>query len=94
MSCYGSKYIKSNGQVLHRSTYQALTQEEWVQKECKAEYSLFMESPCQRLGSQAMVRDSVELGTEDMLQYDPYDDESQNADTFPILDKESEVTPE
>ena len=48
----------------------------------------------QRLGHHAMVRDLVELGVEDMLQYNPHEDKSQNAKTFPILDKEPEVTPE
>ena len=41
-----------------------------------------------------MVRDQVELGVEDTLQYDTYEDELQNANTFPMLDEESEVTPE
>ena len=36
----------------------------------------------------------VQLGVENMLQYDPHEDKSQNAEMFPILDGESEVTPE
>ena len=44
------KIMKENGQVLHRSTYWALTQEEWEREECKAECSSFMESLHQRLG--------------------------------------------
>ena len=42
--------------------------------------SLIMESLCQRLGP-------VDLGTEDVLQYDPYEDELQNVETLPILDE-------
>ena len=40
-----------------------------------------------------MVRDLVELGVENTLQYDPYEDELKNGETFPILDKEPEITP-
>ena len=56
--------------------------------------SSFMESLHQRLGHHAEVRDLVELGVKYTLQYNPYDDKSWNAEMFPILDKESEVTPE
>ena len=51
------KIIKGNGQVLHRSTYWALTKEEWEWAECKAEHNLFMDLPHQRLGPHAMVGD-------------------------------------
>ena len=35
-----------------------------------------------------MVDDFVDLGTEEMLHYDPYEDESQNVDAFPSLDED------
>ena len=35
----------------------------------------------------------VELGVEETPQYDPYEDELQNAGTFLILDEEPDVTP-
>ena len=35
----------------------------------------------------------VDLGLEKTLQYDSYEDESQNADALPILDEKPEVTP-
>ena len=41
-----------------------------------------------------MVSDLAYLGSEDMPQYDPYEDESQNAEMFHILDEEPEVIPE
>ena len=53
-----------------------------------------MELLLQRCDPQAMVRDPAELGIEDMSQFDPYENESQNAETFPILDEELGVTPE
>ena len=40
-----------------------------------------------------MVRDLVELGVADTPQYDPCEDEWQNAKMFPILEEEPEVTP-
>ena len=46
-----------------------------------------MESLHQRLRPCAKVRDLVELGVEDTPQYHLYEDESQNAEKFPILDK-------
>ena len=89
-----AKIIKENGQVLHRSTYQALTLEEWEWEECKAEHSLFMVSLHQKLGLCPELRDLVELGVKDTLQYDPYEDELQNAKAFPMLNEEPEITPE
>ena len=53
-----------------------------------------MEPLHQRLGPHAMGRDLVDLGVEYTLQYDPYEDESKNAKTFPILDEEPEVPQE
>ena len=62
---FTAKIIKEHSQVLHRSTYCALTQEEWKEEECKQEYSSFMESIHLRFGPHAMVRDQVELSVED-----------------------------
>ena len=70
-----AKIINENGQVLHRSMYQAPTQEEWEWEECKAKCSSFIESLHQRLDPHAEVRDWVELGVEDTLQNNPYEDE-------------------
>ena len=53
-----------------------------------------MESLHQRFGPHTEVKDLAELGIVDMPQYETYKDESQNADTFPALDKEPEVTPD
>ena len=53
-----------------------------------------MESLQQVMGPHARLRDLVNMSVEETMQYDPYEDESQNAETFPMLDKEPEVTPE
>ena len=66
-----TKIIKENCHDLHRSMYQALTQDKWELEECKQEHSLFMESLHQRLGPLAIVGDLAKLITEDMPQYDP-----------------------
>ena len=73
--------------------YQALTKKNQEWDECKAEQSFLMELLHQRLGPHAMLGDLVELGAEDTPQYDPYADDSQNAETFHMLDEEPEVTP-
>ena len=73
VSVLTAKIIKENGQVLHTSMYQALIQEEWEWKECKAEHSLFIMSLYQKLGPHVKLRDLVELGVEDTPQYDPYE---------------------
>ena len=89
-----AKNIKEKGQIPHRSMNQALTQEEWKQEECKNEVSLLMESLHQTLGPCTVLRDLVKLGVEETPQYDPYKDESQNAEKFPMLDEKPKVTPE
>ena len=43
-----------------------------------------MASLYQKLGPYSEVRDLVELGLEDILQYDPSEDELQNVKTFPM----------
>ena len=88
-----AKIIKKNCPVLHRSTYWELTQDEWEQEECKNERSLFMVSLHKVMCHHMMLRDLVDLGVEETLQYDTDEDESQNAETLPMLDEEPEVTP-
>ena len=82
------KIITEIDHVLHRSAYQALTQEEWEYEECKNECSSFMESLNQVMGPQMRLRDFVDLGVEETPQIDPSENKSQNADMFPILDEE------
>ena len=52
-----------------------------------------MESIQQRLGPCITIGDQVQLGAKDTHQYDPYKDKLQNADRFPILDEDPQVTP-
>ena len=46
----------------------------------------------QRLHPHTTVGDLIDLGAEDMLQYDPYEDVSQNVETLPSFDEKLEAT--
>ena len=80
------KIVKETGKVLKRSTYKELPRMKENEKST-IESSLFMESLHQRFGTHAAVGNLADLGTEDTLQYDPYEDELQNVETFSILDE-------
>ena len=82
-----AKIMKENVQVLQRSIYLALSQEEWEWEECKAKHISFMASLHQKLGPCTELRDLVDLGVEDTPQHDPYEDELENAETFPCWAK-------
>ena len=90
MSSTGNLRCTSYG----RSTYQVLTQDERKHEKYKEEHCLLMQLLHQRLGPHTIVGDLADLGKEDMPQYDPYKDESQNVETLTILDEESGVIPE
>ena len=88
-----AKILKENTEVLNRSTNQALTQDKWERHKFKDEHMSFMDS-FQRLDPQATLDDLADLGAEDMTQYDPNKDESQDDGKFFILYEEPEVTTE
>ena len=81
------KISKQNGQVLNRFMYEELTKEDWYRNECKDEYGLFMS-----LFTRGYVFElqwmTQQMSIEEMPQYDLYDNESQNIETFPSLDEE------
>ena len=60
---------------------------------CKAEHIFIMASLHEKLHLHAVLRVLVELGVEDIPQYDPHEDELSNAKMFPMLDEEPEVIP-
>ena len=88
-----AKIGEENGQVLHRSSYQVITQKDWEQEECKLEQSLLIKSLHQMQCPCAEVTELVELGVENTPQYDPYEKKSKNDEMFPILDEEPKVIP-
>ena len=87
-----AKIMKENSQVLQRSTYGALTKNEWEREECKNERSSFMEFLCQVMGLHMRLRDFIDPSVKETPHYDLYKDELQNAETFLIMDEEPEVT--
>ena len=89
-----AKIIKQNGQVLYRSMYRALTQDEWRKEECKNKCSSLMDSVHQALGPCTRLSNLVDLGVQETPQYVLYEDKLHNAETFPMLAEEPEITPE
>ena len=53
-----------------------------------------MASVYDRMGSQVIPRDLEDLGLENTPQYDPYEDETQNKQSFPQLAEELKPMPE
>ena len=77
------KILKENGQVVHRSTCQPLTTDELFDKDGSDAKEQFMSRVYDRLRSCILPRDLEDLGLEDTPQYDPYEDETQNKQSFP-----------
>ena len=77
------KIITEIDHVLHRSAYQALTQEEWEWEDCKNECSSFMESLNQVMVPQMRLRDFVDLGVEETPMIDPSENKLQMLKCFP-----------
>ena len=86
-----AKILKANGQVVHRSTYRALTEDEWASSEEANERAAFNKSVEDKLGPKMnpedLVADDIETTT-----YERYsDDDGENH--LPLPDEE-ETTPE
>ena len=54
----------------------------------------FMDRIYERLGSWVLPTELEDIGLENTPQYDPYEDETQNKQTFPQLEEELETMPE
>ena len=89
-----AKILTENGQVLHRSTHQPLTLDELLDRDGSDVQEQIMSRVYERLGSHVLPRELEDLGLEDTPQYDPYEDETQNEQTFPQLMEELEPMPE
>ena len=73
-----AKILMENGCMLHRSTYRPLTPDELLDKDGSDAQYLFMARVYERLGSHVLPRELKDLGLENTLQYNPYEDETQN----------------
>ena len=88
------KILSENGQVLHRSTYRLLTPDELADKDSWDAWEQFMARVHEKLGSQVIPKELENTGLESTPQYDLYEDETQNKQTFPQLAEELEPMPE
>ena len=89
-----AKSLMENGQVLHRSTYRPLTPDELLDKDESEAQEQFMARVYEKLRSLVLPKDLEDIGLENTPQYDLYEDEKQNEQTFPQLEEELEPMPE
>ena len=89
-----TKIFPENGQVLHRSTYQPSNPDELLDKDGSDAQEPLMARVHERLGSCVLPRNLEDLWIENTPQYDPYEDETQNNESFPKLAEELEPMPE
>ena len=89
-----AKILTQNGQVLHRSPYRLLTPDELLDKDGSDAWERFMAWVYERLGSWVPTRELEDIGLEYTLQYDPYEDVTQNKHVFPLLAEVQEPMPE
>ena len=80
--------------MLHRSTYRPLIFDEIADKDGLDVQDQFMARVYERLGSQVLPRELEDIGLEKMLQYEPFEDETQNEQSCPQLAEEVEPMPE
>jgi hypothetical protein len=87
-----AKRLKENGQVVHHSTYHALTEEEWQSKEERKARRVFDEAIERKLGPSVKPEDLDEDNLE-MPTFEPYDDD--DGGSIPSAkDAEKEPMPE
>ena len=77
-----AKILTENGQVLHRSIYRPLTPEELSDKDGSDAQEQFTARVYEMLGSWVLPRELEDIGLENTPQYDSYEDETQNEQTF------------
>ena len=89
-----AKILKSNGEVVHRSTYRALTPEEIESEEEQAARKEFDAAIAIKLGPQATKQDFEELGVEDAPVHEPYEDDDAAGVMPAAPPEEEEPTPD
>ncbi len=87
-----AKILQHNGEVVHQSTYRALTVEEQANNTVQQDMITFRETAEERLGATLTHAELEEVGIPNTPKYIPYSDDDQNEKTFPDLDEE--ITPE
>ena len=89
-----TKILTENGQVPHRSTYRPLTSDKIANKHGSGAQEHFMARVYEKLLSSVLPRELEDIRLENTPQYNPYQDETQNDQTFPQLAEELESMPE
>ena len=79
-----------NEQVLHRSMFRLLTPDKIADKDEIDASEQFMARVYERLGSWVLPRDLEDIGQENTLEYDLYEEKIQNRKIFPQLAEELE----
>ena len=74
--------------------FRPLTPDEIADKDGLDTQEQFMAKLYERLGSLALPREAEGTGLENTMQYDPYEDETQNEQSFPQLTEALKHTPE
>ena len=82
-----TKILAENRQVLHRSTYKPLNQDESLDKDRSDAQEQFMARVYERLGSWVLPRELEDIGLESTPQYDPYENDTQKSRHFPSQQK-------
>ena len=87
-----AKIVTENRQVLQRLTYRPLTADELSDKDWSNAQDQLMARVYEWLGSCILPRELEDIGLKSTLQYDPYEDETQNEHSFHQLAEELELT--
>ena len=87
-SSHDHKYSQEGWKVLHRSTYRSLTPNELLEKSGSDTQDQFMDRVYEKLWSQLLSRELEDVGLKDTPQYDLYEDDRQNKQTFSQLAEE------
>ena len=78
---------------VHRSTYRPLTLDGKVDKDWLDTQEQFITRVVEKLTFQTLPRELEETGLENILQYDAYEDETQNKQLLPELAEDLESMP-
>ena len=89
-----TKILTENGQVLNRSMNWPLTPDELLDRDWSDAQEQFMARVYERLGSWVVPSELEDVGLGNTPQHDPYEDETQNEQSFSMLAEKLEPMPE
>ena len=80
--------------MLHRTSYRPLTQDELSDRDRSDTQEQLMARVYEKLGSLVLPRALEDIGLKNTPHYDPYEDETQNMQTFSLIAEKLDPTPE